>query len=68
MAHANAQFVRAKRLEPLSHYLPPPDRDAGGSLFDRLKEIAARTGGGLRRSAQGSENSHGDDEQRQAET
>lgn len=46
LAHATAQFTRAKKLEPLERYLPrrsePGQR---GSLLDRLKTIAVATGG-----------------------
>lgn len=45
LAHATAQFTRAKKLEPLERYLPRRPSAGGGSMLDRLKAIAAATGG-----------------------
>lgn len=48
LAHATAQFTRAKKLEPLSRYLPPnPRRQTGPrpKLLDQVRAIARRTGG-----------------------
>ncbi len=48
LAHATAQFTRAKKLEPLSRYLPPsPRRQIGPrpKLLDQVRAIARRTGG-----------------------
>lgn len=49
-AHATAQFTRAKKLEPLKHYLARwsakrPKKGEGGSMLDRMKSIVKATGG-----------------------
>ena len=47
LAHATAQFTRAKKLEPLERYLPGRDEGPPLSMLDKLKAMVVANGGSI---------------------